>query len=189
MTKDVRPSWHQRLSRSLHLSRSKPESRYVQLATVGADHKPQNRTVVFRGFDTNGGALRFITDKRSAKFTALYNNPNAEICWYFSGSREQYRLSGCCKFASEKEKNSVWKSLSESSKRQFLWGEPKSKLVDTYTPLSITDETPPAHFVLVNVVIENVDYLNLKHGDQGYPHTREIYLKINNEWHCEKVIP
>ena len=42
--------WRQRLARSLHLSRSKPEAKYIQLATLNDEGFVQNRTLVFRGF-------------------------------------------------------------------------------------------------------------------------------------------
>ncbi|NJL49732.1 MAG: pyridoxamine 5'-phosphate oxidase, partial [Leptolyngbyaceae cyanobacterium SM2_5_2] len=42
--------WRSALGRALHRNRSRPYSRYFQLATVQTNGRPANRTVVFRGF-------------------------------------------------------------------------------------------------------------------------------------------
>jgi hypothetical protein len=33
-------------------------------------------------------------ENRAHKVDELHRNPNVEACWYFTGSREQYRLAG-----------------------------------------------------------------------------------------------
>ncbi len=138
--------WKQSLHRSLHLSRSKPESKYFQVAGIGLDGSPTNRTMVFRGFYKTSDLLIAITDTRSDKFQEWQKNKRAQICWYFAKSREQYRLS--CKVgtftssldedlsSSSKQKQSderlglmrdVWGGLSFKAKEQFLWPEPKQE--------------------------------------------------------------
>ena len=49
------------------------------------------RTVVFRGFggDNDDPRLRVSTDCRSEKVAELGDNDRAELCWYFSDTREQ----------------------------------------------------------------------------------------------------
>jgi pyridoxamine 5'-phosphate oxidase len=42
--------WRSALARALHRNRALVYARYFQLATVRADGRPANRTVVFRGF-------------------------------------------------------------------------------------------------------------------------------------------
>lgn len=68
-------TWKQRLQRSLHLSRSKPEAKYFQLATVSAEGKPDSRTLVFRGFGESGDTLLAVTDMRSEKLGQLFMFP------------------------------------------------------------------------------------------------------------------
>lgn len=43
-------SWRSQLARALHRNRALADSRYLQLATVGKNGRPANRTLVFRGF-------------------------------------------------------------------------------------------------------------------------------------------
>lgn len=63
----------------------------MQLATVRANGRPANRTVVFRGFLWDTERLTFVTDTRSGKVAEVAANPYCELAWYFPNSREQYR--------------------------------------------------------------------------------------------------
>ncbi len=60
------PQWRQGLTKSLHQTRSMPESRYFQLATVDGSGTPFCRTVVFRGM-TDENQLVVISDTRTRK--------------------------------------------------------------------------------------------------------------------------
>ena len=44
------PPWRSQLENSLAQHRNITYARYLQLATVTAENRPANRTVVFRGF-------------------------------------------------------------------------------------------------------------------------------------------
>jgi pyridoxamine 5'-phosphate oxidase len=86
--------WRSILSAALNRNRNQPHSRYFQLATVQTDGYPANRTVVFRGFFADTNQLKIITDKRSQKIDQLNHQAWGEVCWYFTGTREQFRLAG-----------------------------------------------------------------------------------------------
>ena len=55
--------------------------------------------------------LRFITDARSGKIKELIENNFAEVCWWFGGTSEQYRISGTCEIVAAPGK--------EKKKRDF----------------------------------------------------------------------
>ena len=67
--------WRSHLARSLHQQRNQPEARFLQLATIGLDQRPRNRTVVFRGFLENSDRLKIVTDNRSQKIAHIAANP------------------------------------------------------------------------------------------------------------------
>ena len=187
--------WRQRLQRSLHVSRSKPESRYIQLATVDAQGKVQNRTVVFRGLADIGAILYFVTDKASDKFRALTQHAQAEIAWYFAKTREQYRLSVQCELlthdVSEADlavRRDYWQRLSHAAKQQFLDDAPIDITNSTalggdvpnedseLSQSTLSDSIPPTNFVLVRAHVEWVDYLVLSDPQQRYTYA------AHNEW-------
>ncbi|CAI2168645.1 3161_t:CDS:2 [Funneliformis geosporum] len=73
----------------------------MQLATFNTTmRKPANRSVIFRGFikdDENSfesDLFCITTDIRSGKVDQLSKNSAFEICWWFSKSREQFRMAG-----------------------------------------------------------------------------------------------
>jgi len=86
--------WRSPLARALHRNRAATESRYLQLATVTPEGHPANRTVVFRGFYGDTDQIKIITDNRTEKIPHLQHHPWAELCWYFSKTREQFRIFG-----------------------------------------------------------------------------------------------
>ena len=183
------PLWKQPLERSLYKTKNKPESRFMQLATSGLDGSPQCRTVVFRGY-SNMHQLRFITDSRSDKWLELTQNPKVSICWYFTDTREQYRFSGEALLTSDlEEKTQQWQTLSQSGKKQFLWGTPKSVRQDSYS-IAVDDnnipQLPPKHFAVVDVNVESLDYLTLR----GDPQNRILYRQNEQgHWLQNRVIP
>jgi len=86
--------WKTLLKTALQRNRSLRHSKYIQVATVRPDGRPANRTVVFRGFLDDTNHLTFVTDSRSHKVKDLEANPWAEIAWYFTDTREQFRFLG-----------------------------------------------------------------------------------------------
>ena len=64
---------------------------FFQLATVTLDGGPANRTVTFRGLDE--GAILFTTDADSDKVDHLRRDGRAEVCWYRTESRDQFRIT------------------------------------------------------------------------------------------------
>jgi pyridoxamine 5'-phosphate oxidase len=145
MTEIIYPVWRQRLARSLHVNRSQVQSKYYQVASVCSNGAPKNRTMVFRGFLPDTQSLLSVTDIRSEKIEEWQgdNQSRFEICWYFSGSREQYRLSGEVALLShsldlsytqsvlgQQTKQSLlkqqWSDLSANARQAFYSSSPKA---------------------------------------------------------------
>ena len=117
------PQWRQGLTKSLHQTRSMPESRYVQLTSVDESGFPHCRTVVFRGL-TDNNELVVISDTRSEKYQQLLKRPQAQVCWYFSKTREQYRFTcNATVLTAQQDETLVreqWNKLSDAGKKQFF---------------------------------------------------------------------
>lgn len=169
------PIWKQNLQRSLHVSRSKHEAKYFQLASIDCDGNPAVRTVVFRGFAQDDQQLFAVTDKRSDKFKEFTEIPKAQICWYFAKTREQYRLavdvelldSGCLV-------ESYWNALSVNAKQSFFLPHPKVEVEENHV-INESPEKMSEHFCLLRFTPHSCDYLNLKASPQL--RTIETYSK------------
>jgi PPOX class probable FMN-dependent enzyme len=208
------PPWRSPLQKALHLNRSQPHSRYLQLATVTPLGKPTNRSVVFRGFFDDNKSIQIITDTRSQKFTHLQYQPWAEICWYFSKTREQFRLSGNITLVTAenrsrdliKARDNCWHNLSDAGKRQFFWATPRELISNDQTKSSargnnVTGNSaespemeidpnqkrePPPNFCLLLLSPELVDHLQLK----GEPQNRHLYVQNQDQtWSIKRVNP
>ncbi len=187
--------WRSALARALHRNRSRPYSRYFQLATVTPAGRPANRTVVFRGWLPDSNTLTLITDRRSAKVADIAAHPWAEACWYFTDTREQFRLAGSIQIvtAAEEEtsltqaRQNSWAALSDNSRQQFYWPHPaQTRTAEAdFSPKGI-QATPPAEFCLVLLTPDQVDHLELR----GDPQNRTLYdCQSDGTWQIKAVNP
>jgi pyridoxamine 5'-phosphate oxidase len=187
--------WRSPLARALHRNRSRPDARYLQLATVNAQGRPDNRTVVFRGFMDGNNDLKMITDRRSQKVEQIQYQGWAAICWYFPITREQFRISGALRLVDDTAEQvgdrlayqKTWQALSSSARQQFYWPSPGQPRVRESVELSCEDlELPAPNYCLLICVPERVDHLVL----QGEPHQRCQYEQDSlRNWEKHWVMP
>ena len=124
--------WTPSLYLALFQNRHAPASRLVQMATVNAQGRPANRTLVFRGFVNETSQLTFATDLRSPKTSELVHSPWAELCWYFPVTHEQFRIAGPITVVGPDATDHVlaaarrdaWRALPEATRITFTWPAP-----------------------------------------------------------------
>ena len=191
------PPWRSLLSSAIHRNRSKPYSRYFQLATVNSEGYPRNRTLVFRGFvEDERSSLKMITDLRSGKIQDIEQQTIGEICWYFTKTREQFRIQGnlCLVTAQERDsdllkiRKETWQNISDAARSQFAWPDPgelaaEKSAFDVGLPDSnlILD-----NFCLLLLIPQKVDHLQLRES----PQKRCIYtLQEEENWLTQPVNP
>jgi pyridoxamine 5'-phosphate oxidase len=193
------PKWRQSLARSLHVQRSKPESKFFQVANAyisnesqnGRDIVVENRTMVFRGFAQDNHTLLAISDDRSDKVWQWQQTQNSQLCWYFTKTREQYRISARNAYtdtSSQASRNLLWSNLSGKAKAQFYWPTPKENVRTIETNIEANDKITseiPDNFIVVCFQPFYVDYLNLTTD----PQTREIHKLTDAKWLYNAVNP
>lgn len=189
--------WRSPLSSAIHRNRSKPYSRYFQLATVTSEGYPANRTVVFRGFlDDEQNSLKIITDVRSSKIQDLEHQAIAEVCWYFTKTREQFRIAGNLQLISSAEPNpylkqarqTTWQNLSDAARSQFAWPAPgKTQEDQTLFQVNTPDANLPLdNFCLLLLIPNKIDHLQLR----GEPQQRCLYILQSGQiWSTHLVNP
>lgn len=188
--------WRSPLARALHLNRSLPYARYLQLATLRADGRPANRTLVFRGFLDPTDQLKLIVDDRSEKIEQIARQPWAEACWYFPKSREQFRLSGTLKLVAAdspdvdlaKARQAQWQDLSDNARIQFAWADPGQPRAEAsaFDPPPPDPEQPLSNFCLLLLAPVQVDHLQLR----GEPQNRTLYqCGPDQQWTIASINP
>lgn len=148
----------------------------------------------------------------------LRANPYAELGWYFTGSREQFRIEGTVRVVSAETeatttteeaegeaaaqlaaaRRRAWESMSDAARLQFAWPEPGTPQppggADPAVFLSPTpppprgDEPPPPTFALLVVDPERVDHLQLRPS----PQVRRVHTKekeVGSGWATVAVNP
>ena len=181
-------SWLECLDVALKKNRRDPASRYFLLATIRPDGSPANRTVVFRGFGPNE-EIQFISDTRSQKISELKQKQNAAICWYFSDTREQFRISGVVKTELSRGSDlaqELWQKISEQARSQFYWPEPGhefKELAQDFSSIDFNSSTPPEEFCVLRFSPVEVDYLSLR----GIPQARFRSFRSDGSWIAERI--
>ncbi|XP_073111922.1 pyridoxine/pyridoxamine 5'-phosphate oxidase 2 isoform X1 [Elaeis guineensis] len=169
--------WKPLLLKALDSNSHLKHSAFFQLATIGSNGRPANRTVVFRGFQENCDKIQINTDVRSSKIEDIKRCPFGEICWYFTDSWEQFRISGRIDIINGsnsdplklQQREKAWFASSPKSRLQYLGPTPG---------LPVINENPGAEnqldssagpvdaFCLLILDPEQVDYLNLKSNER-----------------------
>lgn len=194
----ILPPWRSPIARALHRNRSLPNAHYLQLATIDANNRPTNRTLVFRRWLEPESALKFVTDIRSQKALSLTSGSSnwAEICWYFPKTREQFRVSGllllvtaeCSIDRHQKARQDAWQQMSDSGRIQFTWATPGANR-STDPAAFIQPQPDPlqplANFCLLLLVPMSVDHLELR----GDPQNRSSYELVDGEWLVRQINP
>ena len=187
--------WRSLLERALERN-PQPNTRYLQLATIQADGRPANRTVVFRGFFEDTDKLKFFIDARSQKIAQIEYQPWAEACWYFAETREQFRIAGSLDLvqadrpdaALQQARQASWQALSDPTRLQFAWpypGEPRANAAAFELPPPNPIE-PLLDFCLLLLEPVQVDHLELR----GEPQNRWIYCRNSDRaWSTQAINP
>lgn len=186
----MKPAWHERLKKSIAKNKRDAHNRYFQLATLAADGTPRVRMVVFRGFSEEGLSLSIITDTRSQKMNDLASCPSVEIGWYFTHTREQYRLRCESQIyaasndspASRDKRESMWTSLSEAARAQFFWKTPG--VPDGSGDAPTFSDSPPDTFAVISFEPLSVDHLVL-----AKKQTRTISVLKGDGWFDQSLNP
>ena len=178
----------------------------MQLATVTEAGLPAVRTVVFRGWMQNPIGddadadklqdsidtdvhLKFITDLRSFKMS---QSKVGEVCWYFTETREQFRLRGDLLMVTHentdsrltRQRSGLWKSISDSARESYSWPAPGSDRPedadeDKDFRCSAEITSISNNFVLMLLRPNHVDHLRLK----GFPQKRSMwFLNDTRAW-------
>ena len=167
------------LTAALQRGRTKPETRYLQLATLGLDGRVRNRSVVFRGFGPDSELL-VLTDARSAKVDELAADPRAEVCWYLPVTREQFRLEVEVDCFAEgappawaQLRQDLWEARGATGQAEWLGAIP-----DAPVPLAVDV------FVLLACRVSAADHLELRPKPQQ--HSR--YRLLDERWEFTALV-
>ncbi|KAL6004480.1 Pyridoxine/pyridoxamine 5'-phosphate oxidase 2 [Asimina triloba] len=173
----VAAPWKQLLLIAIQTNSHLKHSSFFQLATVGPNARPSNRTVVFRGFEEGSHKILINTDYRSRKIEDIKYCPFGEICWYFTDSWEQFRINGRVEIIDEsnpdpiklQQREKAWFASSLRSRLQYLGpcpGLPCINEEQCSDDLLDSSTGPVGAFCLLVLDPEQVDYLNLKSNER-----------------------
>uniref|UniRef100_A0A0R0FKB1 pyridoxal 5'-phosphate synthase n=1 Tax=Glycine max TaxID=3847 RepID=A0A0R0FKB1_SOYBN len=181
-------AWKQLLLNALESNAHLKHSSFMQLATLGTNGTPSNRTVVFRGFQDNTDNIQINTHARTPK-----------ICWYFTDSWEQFRINGDVDIIDGlnpdplklQQREKSWFASSLRSRLQYLLPNPGLPCLNEQAlpEISLDPSIGPVDaFCLLILEPNQVDYLNLK-SNQRLTFKSSVSDAAKKSWIVERVNP
>ncbi|MCK0106459.1 pyridoxamine 5'-phosphate oxidase [Marinobacter sp. S0848L] len=170
------------------------EPNAMSLATCGADHMPDIRTVLLKYFDDHG--FVFYTNYSSRKARELDQNPRAALLFPWIGLNRQVRIQGAVEKVSKSESLRYFTSrprgsqigawVSEQSKAITSRGLLEQKVAEMKRKFSSGEIPLPDFWGGYRVVPERIEFW------QGRPsrlHDRFEYVREADAWTIQRLQP
>jgi pyridoxamine 5'-phosphate oxidase len=148
------------------------------------------RVMVLRHVDMASGSLRFHTDARSPKATAIGTNARVHILFYDPGAKLQLRCSGMGAIeASGPVADAAWSASPATSRRCYLAPVAPSTPAAAATsglpadyegrfPTLVESEAGRINFAALVVTLDRIDWLYLAHDG----HRRALFTRADGQW-------
>ncbi len=133
------------------------------LGTVGADGRPQLRTVVLRAFDPAARVLTVHSDVRAAKIVALAGNPAVALLFWDAGAQVQVRVDGVAAvLTGDDMARAEWARLHAGARASYrVLGEPGRAVPDPALVVSGDEAAAFGHFAVVRIAMAGLEWLHL----------------------------
>lgn len=179
------------LKEAMHAEVNEPTA--VNVASVGADGRPQNRMVLLKEVNQNG--FVFFSNYHSKKGRALEANPFAAMTFFWPELERQVRIEGRIEKLSESESDAYFESRPYTS-RIGAWASEQSTVIKDKTVLvtraaAVGLKHPlhvprPPHWGGYVVI---PDYVEFWQGRPSRLHDRICYRLEQGVWIRERLAP
>ena len=155
------------------------------------------RIMVLRHVDRAAATLRFHTDVRSPKVTAIGDAGRVAVLFYDPAAKLQLRCSGLAQIrTNDASTDAAWAASTAASRRCYLAPIAPSRRADTPTsglpsvfedrlPTLVESEAGRANFATLTVMLDRIDWLYLAHDG----HRRALFERSGDQWSAGWLIP
>lgn len=172
-----------------------PEPNAMVLATASADGEPRARTVLLKGFKSDG--FRFFTNHTSRKGTDLDENPQASLLFPWHPLHRQVIVGGLCTRLPAEESAEYFRSRPYGS-QLGAWASRQSEVIadraaleNRFAELSArwpeADGVPVPGFWGGYLVVPR--YVEFWQGRPDRLHDRLRYTRAGEGWRRERLAP
>jgi pyridoxamine 5'-phosphate oxidase len=173
----------------------KADPNAMLISTVDSEGKPSSRTVLLKGFDTEG--FLFYTNYNSRKAKHIEHQPSVSLTFYWPDLMRQIHIEGMAGKVSAEKSDAYFQTRPSSSKRS-AWASQQSDIVANREQLEkqlkdiekkyAGSEIPrPPHWGGYRVKPLRIEFWQ---GRLNRLHDRICYvLQENKEWKIERLSP
>lgn len=171
------------------------EPNAMALATATADGLPSIRTVLLKGFDSQG--FTFYTNYESRKGNELLENPQAALLFTWLELERQIRIEGTVEKVSEDTSLQYFQSRPKGS-QIGAWASPQSHVISDRSVLELREQTLQAQYADVeklplppfwggyNLRPNRIEFWQ---GRSSRLHDRICYTLENGAWKIVRLAP
>lgn len=166
----------------------------MQVATIGADGHPANRSVLCKGIDERG--IVFYTNLESDKARQLDAHPFAEAVLAWIPLERQIRIRGAVERVSESETLAYWATRPRGS-QLGAWASPQSQVLPSRAWLDERFDEAESRFAGQDVPLPPnwggfrivADRVEFWQGGPDRLHDRLLWRRAGEDWVIERLAP
>ena len=160
------------------------------VATVTADGKPGQRTVVLREASRAAAVLRFHTDVRSGKVDDFVRTPFCALHVYDGVSKIQIRIESRVSIHLDDDvAEAAWQESRSSSRECYAQSYPPRQVLDRPENLdsaaTLDAVSARGNFAVIRLHADRIEWLYLHHGGQH----RAEWLRKGDTWFGRWLAP
>jgi pyridoxine/pyridoxamine 5'-phosphate oxidase len=172
-----------RLVRARHDRRA--DWRWFTVATSAADGAPRARTVVLRDVSPGQRRVDFHTDRRSAKYAQLVNDPRVALHFLDRRAALQVRMLGRAAFLSSAKAAEIWRQLPEGARAKYEQAAQPGMDLAEAADEPLEPSLGEQNFTVVQVFVTDIDWLHL----QSSGHCRTSFQFHDDRWVGRRIAP
>ncbi len=157
--------------------------RFCTVATIDANLRPQQRTMVLREV-TDTLALVLYTDARSNKLKEISATPNISVLFYDPIHQIQISISGLAEILTPETLAERWHKVQQgTSINDYCTTQAPGTSIENPTDVAYNYDQP--HFAAIRVLPTTIEYLRLNQSG----HTKIKYSLEENYWKSSFLVP
>ena len=171
------------------------EPNAMTLATATAEGRPSARTVLLKGFDSQG--FTFFTNYESRKGTEIANNPQAALLFTWLDLERQVRIEGRVEKVSTDTSLAYFQTRPKGS-QIGAWASPQSRVVSDRSILEQAVEQLQQQYAEAEVLplpphwggyLLRPELIEFWQGRESRLHDRLCYVRGDEGWSIRRLAP
>tara|TARA_R110000764_G_scaffold4342_6_gene17965 strand:- start:2250 stop:2795 length:546 start_codon:yes stop_codon:yes gene_type:complete len=157
--------------------------RFITMATVGNEPVARLRTVVLREVSKEL-ILSVYTDSRTKKIQHIKTNNLVSFLLYHPEKMLQLKVEGIANIVTDtKRLTATWNNIQPNSRKDYITDNSPGSFIKNPDHVEYLEDQN--YFTILDITSTKIEYLKLQRPN----HIRVLFVKTNNKWNGEFLVP